>query len=499
MILLANCSSKANKNEENILKKNAFHLSQEKNNLRILQTTLTTTIPSSELIIESTIIPSSEIIKESAIIPSSDLLKESTLITSSDLIIESALTEITKETTLITSSDLLKESTLITSSEITKETTLITSSDLLKESTLITSSNLIIESALTEITKETTLITSSDLIIIESTLITSSEIAKETTLITSSDITVDSTSTNSTGNIYGIEDPIIIGFQKANISAFIIMFYTYLRVINYNPLPNYLTMEIDEIKKNNLLRNLDTNETIYCNYTNENRNNIYQYLCNTTINDSEISINLDTILLNGINKVDYTPLADYTKDLKYEGFDFFKRQLTIYNCIILNQENWIEIQGNIDNNSNITANNPYLLVVTNNNDIKNISCNFSKRNENNELYSLTCYSEDDFIANLDKSIGSLNDDNNFILSFNESSGSVNYTYKIYTLNNNNRKCGGLSPGAIVDIIVPCAFILIAIIVITALLRLKKVVPPPTPIQNLGNNTSGIDSSTNVIK
>ena len=169
----------------------------------------------------------------------------------------------------------------------------------------------------------------------------------------------------------------------------------------------------------------------------------------------------------------------------------------MYNCTIVNYENDIKIQGNIDS-SNFTSKNPYLLVVTENNELKNLSCNFTE-NENNNLYNLTCYPKDSFIAHLNMSIGSLNDNYNFLLSFNEQPDLVNYTHKNNPISSPERNSGGLSAGAIVAIIISCAVVLIAVIIIVFLLSKKTIVVPPTPIQNVGNNTIGINSSTNAVK
>ena len=91
--------------------------------------------------------------------------------------------------------------------------------------------------------------------------------------------------------------------------------------------------------------------------------------------------------------------------------------------------------------------------------------------------------------------------NTIITSFPEiESSSTNSTESTtIPINQQTKKSGGLSVGAIVVIILCGVIILIVIVVITFLIRRKTNGVHPTPIQKIGNNTIGINSSSNIEK
>ena len=91
--------------------------------------------------------------------------------------------------------------------------------------------------------------------------------------------------------------------------------------------------------------------------------------------------------------------------------------------------------------------------------------------------------------------------NTIITSFPEiESSSTNSTESTtIPINQQTKKSGGLSVGAIVVIILCGVIILIVIVVITFLIRRKRNGVPPTPIQKIGNNTIGINSSSTIEK
>ena len=97
---------------------------------------------------------------------------------------------------------------------------------------------------------------------------------------------------------------------------------------------------------------------------------------------------------------------------------------------------------------------------------------------------------------LDKSFV-LNNNSHLILSFNDTkSGNVDFSSSKNENHPYLKRSGGLSTGGIIAIILPCIAALVAVAAVTFLLG-KKTVPPP--IQNLGNNTIGINSSTNAVQ
>ena len=169
----------------------------------------------------------------------------------------------------------------------------------------------------------------------------------------------------------------------------------------------------------------------------------------------------------------------------------------MYNCTIQNQDYNITIQG-YTNDTIPKRDNPYLLIVTEDNKKQNISCEYKSLNSTNNFYQLTCNPKTSFKANLNNTYGRINDDNYIMLEFEGKDPD-----KVYTSPNKNevhypiKSSGGLSTGGIIAIILPCVVALIAVAAVAFLLGRKTTVVPP--VQNIGNNTIGISSSTNVVK
>jgi hypothetical protein len=268
----------------------------------------------------------------------------------------------------------------------------------------------------------------------------------------------------------------------------------------------YLTSSIN--KSNGRLRSLEnTNETIKCDYSKDenNNNNIYEYDCSKNKEGNNIKGNVNLIYLDNIliegnegQKADTGPLADYTKTLKngdiIDKLSFDTPEYEMSDCEITNKDKDLIIRGTLPNN--FTPNNPsYLYVVTNNNEFKNITCKYESIKNSND-YKLICNPTSSFQANLDKSFV-LNNNSHLILSFNNTnSGNVDFSSSKNENRPYLRRSGGLSAGGIIAIILPCIAALIAVVAVTFLLG-KKTVPPP--MQNLGNNTIGINSSTNAVQ
>jgi hypothetical protein len=131
------------------------------------------------------------------------------------------------------------------------------------------------------------------------------------------------------------------------------------------------------------------------------------------------------------------------------------------NCEIINQRGNITIQGNI-NSKNIISNNSYLLLSINN-DIKNISSYFEIKKKNENKYNLILMPNDSLEGNLNRAIVKINKNINLILNF-RGSDEINY---IHDKSNENRKLNNwfdLSGGTIVNsnLIIPISAVILII-------------------------------------
>ena len=256
--------------------------------------------------------------------------------------------------------------------------------------------------------------------------------------------------------------------------------------------------------KDRRLRSLENNNlTIRCGNRIKLNDTVYQYKCSDGTKGNVELIYLDQIVVEGVDEddVDIAPLANITKTLK--NGDIFTdeliktKELVMNNCEITSKDKNLIIQGNINTDKFSPNNETYLYIVTNNNELEKVSCKYDSIDASKKYYKLTCYPTKSINANLDKTLGTVNKDEHIILSFNSTDGG-----KVdFTANENEnrpflRRSGGLSTGGILAIIFPCIAALIAVAAITFLLG-KKTVPPP--MQNLGNNTIGINSSTNAVQ
>ena len=335
---------------------------------------------------------------------------------------------------------------------------------------------------------------------------TSDSTTSDSTSDSASDSISDSTADSTNSTYSDLKEYILLFFKDAQKDEFI-KFLAYLRVVNAaRPSFFYLTSSIN--KSNGRLRSLEnTNETIKCDYSKDenNNNNIYEYDCSKNKEGNNIKGNVNLIYLDNIliegnegQKADTGPLADYTKTLKngdiIDKLSFDTPEYEMSDCEITNKDKDLIIRGTLPNN--FTPNNPsYLYVVTNNNEFKNITCKYESI-KNSDDYKLICNPTSSFQANLDKSFV-LNNNSHLILSFNDTkSGNVDFSSSKNENHPYLKRSGGLSTGGIIAIILPCIAALIAVVAITFLLG-KKTVPPP--IQNLGNNTIGINSSTNAVQ
>ena len=173
--------------------------------------------------------------------------------------------------------------------------------------------------------------------------------------------------------------------------------------------------------------------------------------------------------------------------------------IIMHNCKIVSQDEQIIIEGIINNTSEIKPENPYILIKTENNELKNLTYQLYQLEpleEGGYKYQMILKPTNDFNADLDQSLGRLDNSNNIILSFEKNENSEVYFSKINNkFYNKLNSSNGLSGGTIVAIILPIIAILIAVAAIIYLVKKRSSIPPSD--HSLYNDT-GYESSTHNI-
>lgn len=260
------------------------------------------------------------------------------------------------------------------------------------------------------------------------------------------------------------------------------MFLVYLKVSNYNKIMSLSGM-ININYRNSSKQIENDNKNLSCSIKNR-KNYLYIYTCKaqTTRNISEIKIILNSMKLDE-NALDSTPLAVYTNDQiqnktlsnLIDSFLLYSSNILVMeNCEIINQMGNITIQGNI-NSKNILSNNSYILLSTNN-DIKNISCIFEIKKKNENKFNLILMPNDSLEGNLNRAIVKINKNINLILNF-RGNDEINY---IHDKTNEYRKQNNwfnnwfdLSSGSIANCNIIIPFSAVILIIFGLILFIKK--------------------------
>ena len=332
-----------------------------------------------------------------------------------------------------------------------------------------------------------------------STSVIPSELTSQLSSGLPSQLPSDLTSIPTTNGTIHPEQYILYGFKNnsENKNNSLIEFYAYVKIININkdiPPNNTFSLNVTLNKNKRQLRFLEEVEIECKNYEEKKNDKIYKYTCNKDYNGIVEFVDIDS---NGISSFKKSPYAKFTQNLNNVALDLLeKNQIIMNNCSIEKNDYEIKIQGNaereIPNQSN-----PSLYVVTENNELKKISCKYKRLNNdiNTYTYQLICNPENSLKAKLNNTYGRINDDNYIMLNFENNNDEVNCIKSggYFPI----KSSGGLSAGGIVAIILPCVAALIAVAALAFLLGRKTVTPPP--MQNVGNNTIGISSSTNAVQ
>ena len=265
----------------------------------------------------------------------------------------------------------------------------------------------------------------------------------------------------------------------------------------------FKTEEVFTLNINNNLRFLQNSPINVICYYERNISTIYEYHCNHSYNGNIRSIKLS---YNG-KMTDY---AQYSLDnLENQKGDIIPLDsIIITNCTIVDEDNAI-INGNAGNN-NIPNNTNSIMYVLIGDSKEDIPTTFIKK-DNNGNYDLKLNLKKDLSSDMNNKQGLVEIDGKnktYILFFNEDETSkLNYKYNTKdpsTFNkayNSKKSSSGLSGGAIVAIILPCIAALLAVLGLAFYLGKSSsgaVAGPPIPMENLGNNTIGISSSSNVV-
>ena len=284
-----------------------------------------------------------------------------------------------------------------------------------------------------------------------------------------------------------VQDKLLLGFDHYNYASNILQFFAYIRYLlmegeNRFLLPLILTRN---------LRNLhDNRENATCSLI-SNNSNIYKYNCsivNMTGTITKVEVDIKNSGLNSSKLANITgkSLQDQKGDkISDKGF------VIIYNC---------QIQKDGDNiingkNDSSFVGSDSVLYLANNDNIVEIPATLTYKNKDEVELKLTPKSS--ITANLNETLGKINDDKNIYLIFNNTNSTdLEFTAPSHHIYQSKKSSGGLSGGEIVGIILPCIAVLLAITAVAYLFRRKQTVVAPT--QNLGNNTIGINSSTNVV-
>ena len=253
-----------------------------------------------------------------------------------------------------------------------------------------------------------------------------------------------------------------------------------------------LTIIINE----NNLRLLDE-EKIEC-INIKNNTPIYIYNCSYKYNEKIQSIKVQT-------PKNSTDLAKFACNnlVNQTGTKIPEEIFVITDCFIADQSNNVIINGNTS--QNISNNKESTLYLEENGSLEEIPLTFIKKEGNN--YDMRLTLKKSLESNLNGKSGIVNIDGkymNYLLSFKDSNSSnLDYDYNP-TLNKAyipKKSSGGLSAGAIVGIIIPCIAVLLAVLGLAFFLSKSStgaVATSKIPMENMGNNTIGIGSSTYVV-
>jgi hypothetical protein len=298
-------------------------------------------------------------------------------------------------------------------------------------------------------------------------------------------------------------EKLLLGFTKFSIENKILSFLMHFRLLNSNR-PPIIKVVIYIVYSLTNLRNLEdgVKTKLECTLIEETTDKeVFQYECKKTDLDkdsvSKVIIDEDSIKIDGV-KVEATPAAAYLKDklVQLKGNDdllkfFVKPTIPMNNCEIkVNRANNLTIEGDI--NESIEGKDTYAIIIeSDNSTYKNLT---GKLYKYSNKYRFTTSPGEKFEASFDNQLVNYDNNNNIIFNFASSNSSEVINEAIQNdLGRQKKSAGGLSGGTVVAIVIPCAIALIAIA--GAIFILTR--PKSQAIRDIGNNTIGVNSGTNI--
>jgi hypothetical protein len=278
---------------------------------------------------------------------------------------------------------------------------------------------------------------------------------------------------------------------------------------NKDNVPKHVNFTINKNNITNSLRFLQNGDQITCNLNERNDNEqIYVYECSyNNYNETRESFE---IFYNG----DSTEYAKYLlANIKNQTGEIASSNgfIIMNNCLIEDPtKNIINGQTTTQNINNNTEGHLFL----NGNQPQSIPITLTKENDTN--YEIILNTDSDLKEDLSNKMGVINNNGankTLLLLFKEGSNTtIDYTPSNSTIPSNRsfnkayipkKSSGGLSAGGIVAIILPCIAALLAVLGLAFYLGKSSsgaVAKSTIPMENInmGNNTIGISSSTNVV-
>ena len=338
----------------------------------------------------------------------------------------------------------------------------------------------------TSITSDTISSTSISSDTISSSTIPSTSISSTTissTTISSTTISSDTIKTTPSANYTNNPDKILIGYDNYTSSSGNIHFFAYVRYLSGDP-DQYIDIVL---KINRNLRVLEEiSETVTCPCLTVN-DSIAKYSCSKKVDGNISKVEVD----DEKTDIKQTELAEKMGDnLENQVGDIIsdKGMIVLEKCKINSINDMITCRIKTFPTPSINNKDVYFHIVQKGK-VMEIPATIIQDNEVQILLKNIKYPIN---ANINGALGTIDDDKNILLNFDEGEDStLNYSPILME----SKKKGGLSTGGIVAIIIPCILVLLGVAALTFFLQRRNPVPLK---ENIANISNGVNSSSNII-
>ena len=298
-----------------------------------------------------------------------------------------------------------------------------------------------------------------------------------------------------------ISHPLLIGFDSFEYleDSKLIKYLTYIQFANYsnNDVKN-ITMKVN-LNYANRLRLLEE-VVVNCNYQDKTKEDIFIFNCLKTIDRpiSSLSFIDNSITLDGqpLLNLEKSEIVDVIgKNIQNQKDNYLSYpQYYLKNCDLTKESNSLIIEG--ENNETKLASNKSFLLFSENDELKNISCEI--KDESNNKFKLVCKPQNKVNADLsDNNLVVIKDlQKNLKMTF-DNGGNPFANSTINPIRTYTKKSeGGISGGAIVAIILPLVLVLGLITALTIFLRPKPVIESHGQLHKIPNYSSNDINKTN---